>query len=78
MITEHKLTVVDVDADKWLFIYDNETLELACEPFQTAGSYNCVNNLVVADTQQECYDYIRKNKLVNPFYTEPEYKSDDL
>lgn len=67
MIIEYKHTIVDITDDKWLMFYDDETNKLLTNPFQSSGSYTCANTLVVADTKQECDDYISQHKLVNPF-----------
>lgn len=74
MIKEYKWTIVDVSSDKWVFLYNDETMQLLCHPFQAVGSYTCANTLVVADSQQECHDYIIQHKLIDS----TEYKSDDL
>lgn len=67
MITEHKLTIIDVTADKWLLFYNEETNILLCEPFQGSGSYTCAAVLVVADALEECNAFIAQKKITNPF-----------
>lgn len=67
MISEHKLTVVDIDANKWLAFYNENTHTLLCEPFCGSGSYTCADVLIVADSFEECKDYIVKKNIINPF-----------
>lgn len=76
MIVEHKRTIVDISADKWLFMYNDETLEMITEPFQSGGSYTCADTLVVADTHQECIDYISEKGLINPFESTTDISND--
>ena len=72
MITEHKLTIIDVTANKWLLFYNEETNILLCEPFQGSGSYTCAAVLVVADTLEECNMFIAQKKIINPFKFVPD------
>jgi len=78
MIIEHKNTIVDVSSDKWVIIYNDETLKLLTEPFQSCGSYTCADTLVVADTLEECRAYITEKKLINPSVVEESHHEDDL
>ena len=65
MITTHKHTIIDVDSDKWLIFYNDETKELLTRPFQAGGSYTCADTLVTADSLEECNAFIIENHLVD-------------
>lgn len=78
MITKYKDETVDIPLNKWILIYNEETLELLVEPFvSVGGTYTCADATVVADTAEECYEYIQQNNIVNPFANSSN-ASDDL
>jgi hypothetical protein len=66
MITKHKDETIDIPLNKWVLIYNEETLQQLVEPFASVGgTYTCADATVVADTLEECYEYIQQNNIVD-------------
>jgi hypothetical protein len=68
MINTYKWAVITVDENAWVFIYDDETKIILMEPQQCSGTYTCAQTLVVADTLEECKEYIKDNGITDNLY----------
>ena len=68
MIKIYKQAVITVDENVWVFVYDNDTKKILMEPQQCSGTYTCAQTLVVADTLEECEEYIKGNVIANDLY----------
>jgi hypothetical protein len=68
MITICNNTVVTIDENEWVFIYDADTKEILMSPQQCSGTYNCAQLLVVTGTLEELNLYIMDNNLKLPDY----------
>lgn len=75
MINTYKWAVITVDENAWVFIYDDETKKILMEPQQCSGTYTCAQPVVVADSLEECEEYIETNSITNSLY---EYVAADL
>jgi hypothetical protein len=64
MIETYKWAVVTVEESQWAMLYDEDSKDILMEPQQCSGTYTCADTLVVADTLEECEDYIKENNLV--------------
>lgn len=64
MIKTYKWAVITVDENAWVFLYDEDTKKIQMEPQQCSGTYTCAYTLVVADSKEECDQYILDNNLV--------------
>jgi hypothetical protein len=51
------------DNNQWWFIYNNDTKTILQKPLQCVGKTSSPHIMVVADTEQECVDYIIQNNL---------------
>ena len=63
MIETYKYAVITVDESKWTMLYDEDSKTILIEPQQCSGTYTCVDTLVVADTLEECVNYITEHEL---------------
>jgi hypothetical protein len=75
MINTYKYAVITVDESQWVMIYNDENKIITMTPQQCAGTYTCADTLVVADTLEECEQYIVDNRLV---YNEPVVEPETL
>ena len=53
---------VEITSNQWWFIFDNNNV--LKPPNQCSGKISSLYNLAVAETEQECYQYITDNGLV--------------
>jgi hypothetical protein len=54
-----------VNENKWWFVYNDLTKRVIIDPRQGSGKISSPHTLVVADTKQECINYITSNNLIN-------------
>lgn len=54
-------TEVQTTSSQWWFIYSGTTL--IQQPLQCSGKTSSPHTIVIADTKQECDDYIAQNNL---------------
>ena len=50
----------------YAFYFNNISNTLICKPFAAPGTCISPDSLVVADTEQECLDYMTKNNIIIP------------
>lgn len=76
MISTYKWTIITAPIGKWVFFYNETTGEIIYDPYEAeGGSYTCNDILVIADTLEECNEYIAQHGLVKP---ETNSNHDDL
>jgi hypothetical protein len=54
---------VVTDGNQWWFIYNDITKVIIQQPLQCVGKTSSPHTMVVANTEQECVDYILQNNL---------------
>lgn len=54
----------NVGSEQWWFIYNETTKRVIVTPRTSSGKISSPHTLVVADTQEECENYIVNNNLV--------------
>jgi hypothetical protein len=59
---------IQITNNEWWFIYNQEMKEIASKPIQCSAIINSPLTVVVADTLQECEEYISTNELILPEY----------
>ena len=57
-------------SNEWWFIYNLENKEIVSEIMQCSAIINSPLTVVVADTLEECEQYISTNRLSSPEYLE--------
>jgi hypothetical protein len=55
-------------SDEWWFIYNLENKEIISEIMQCSAIINSPFTIVIADSLQECEEYISTNELILPEY----------
>jgi molybdopterin biosynthesis enzyme MoaB len=68
MIKTYKQAVITVDENVWTFVYDTDSKKILMEPQQCSGTYTCSQTLVIADSLEECEEYIETNAITNSLY----------
>ena len=64
MIKTYKQAVITIDENVWAFIYDTDSKKILMEPQRCSGTYTCPQTLVVADSLEECEEYINDNDII--------------
>ena len=54
---------IQTDSVQWWFIYNDSTKIVLQQPLQCSGKTSSPHVMVIADTEQECNDYIVQNNL---------------
>lgn len=55
----------NVSDSQWWFLYDEATKKVIIGPRISSGKISSPHTLVVADTQEECENFISNNDLIN-------------
>lgn len=53
----------NLNENQWWFLYDSVTSNVVIKPRQASGKISSPHTLVVADTKEECDQYIADNNL---------------
>jgi hypothetical protein len=67
MIHNSPQNVQTLEAD-WWFLFDTESLELITEPQRCSGYTTSPYGMFVADSLEECEEYIETNAITNSLY----------
>jgi hypothetical protein len=68
MIKTYNQAVITIDENVWVFVYDKDSKKMLMYPQQCSGTYTCAQHVVVADTLEECEEYIKDNNITNDLF----------
>lgn len=56
---------VETNQDQWWFVYEEPSKNVIVEPQQCSGYTSGPHTMVIADTKEECDQYIADNNLIH-------------
>lgn len=65
-------TNIQTTETDWWFLFDSESLKIVTEPQQCSGYTTSPYNMFVADSLEECEEYIKDNGIIRDLF-ENEY-----
>jgi len=66
MINVYTKAVIEITENQWVMLYEEESKNILIEPQQSSGFYTAVDILVVADSKEECEQFIADSNLFIP------------